>query len=161
MIIVSNTSPLTNLAAIGQFDLLHHLYSEIHIAEGVWNELNAGEKQWPGSKEVVNSYWVYRHVIQNQFLVKALRRDLDLGESESIALALELKADIILLDENDGRNAARRFNLKPVGVIGILLEAKKKHRIELIRPHLDALRQIAGFRLSKGVYMYALELADE
>jgi len=41
MIVVSNTSPLTNLAAIGQFELLHNLYAQIHIPLGVWNELNA------------------------------------------------------------------------------------------------------------------------
>jgi hypothetical protein len=42
MIVVSNTSPLTNLAAIGQFSLLGRLYNEIHIANAVWSELNAG-----------------------------------------------------------------------------------------------------------------------
>ena len=42
MIVVCNTSPLTNLAAIGQFDLLRRLYGQIHIAQGVWEELNAG-----------------------------------------------------------------------------------------------------------------------
>jgi predicted nucleic acid-binding protein len=41
MIVVSNTSPLTNLAAIGQFDVLQQLYGEIHIATGMWAELGA------------------------------------------------------------------------------------------------------------------------
>ena len=41
MIVVSNTSPLTNLAAIGQFNLLRKLYDEIHITRSVWQELNA------------------------------------------------------------------------------------------------------------------------
>jgi predicted nucleic acid-binding protein len=45
MIVVSNTSPLTSLAAIGQFDLLHHLYGELHIAQGVRGELNASGKR--------------------------------------------------------------------------------------------------------------------
>lgn len=52
MIVVSNTSPLTNLAAIGLFHLLHDLYGEIFIAEGVWAELNAYNQSWPGSQEV-------------------------------------------------------------------------------------------------------------
>jgi predicted nucleic acid-binding protein len=52
MIVVSNTSPLTNLAAIGQFDLLHRLYARLYIAEGVWDELNAQGKHWPGRDEV-------------------------------------------------------------------------------------------------------------
>ena len=52
MIVVSNTSPLTNLAAIGQLGLLHQLYARAHIAQAVWDELNAGEQHWPGRDEV-------------------------------------------------------------------------------------------------------------
>jgi uncharacterized protein len=77
MIVVSNTSPLTNLAAIGQFDLLRRLFGEIEIPEGVWSELNANGKRWPGSLEVATATWIKRHMIKNQPLVTALRRDLD------------------------------------------------------------------------------------
>ncbi len=87
--------------------------------------------------------------------------DLDRGESESIVLASELEADSILLDEKEGRNIARRANLKPLGVIGVLLEAKNKNFIKVISPYLDSLRQIAGFRIGDPLYRYALKLADE
>ena len=56
MIVVSNTSPLTNLAAIGQFHLLHLLYEKTYIAEGVWAELNAYQRPWPGSAEVAAGF---------------------------------------------------------------------------------------------------------
>ena len=69
MIVVSNTSPLTNLAAIGQFDLLHCLYGQVRIAQGVWEELNAGGKQWPGRDQVAQANWMERHTVQNQDLV--------------------------------------------------------------------------------------------
>lgn len=49
MIVVSNTSPLTNLAIIEQFHLLHALYQHIVIPESVWRELNANGIEWPGS----------------------------------------------------------------------------------------------------------------
>ncbi len=116
MIIVSNTSPLTNLAAIGQFHLLRRLYSELHIADGVWEELNAGGQRWPGSDEVAAAVWIHRHSVQDQPLVTVLQRDLDRGEAESIALALELRADLILLDEKEARRAAKRLGLYVVGV---------------------------------------------
>ena len=67
MIVVSNTSPLTNLAAIGQFDLLHRLYSQVHIAEGVWEELNAGGRRWPGRDEVAAADWIERRPVQNRW----------------------------------------------------------------------------------------------
>ena len=161
MKVVSNTSPLTNLAAIGQFDLLRKLYCEINIPDGVWDELNAFGKAWPGSREVAEADWVNRHTVKNQLWVSTLRSDLDRGESESIVPASELEADMVLLDEKDGRNAAFRINLKPVGVIGVLLEAKQKCLIEIIRPHLDSLRHIAGFRISDSLYFHALKLANE
>jgi len=161
MTVVSNTSPITNLAAIGQFDLLRMLYSRINIAQGVWEELNAMGKSWPGSQEVASSEWICLHSVKNHFLVRALRRDLDRGEAESIVLALELGADMILLDEKEGRHTAQRMKLKPVGVIGVLLEAKKKGMLNCIRPYLDSLRHIAGFWIADSLYLYALHLADE
>jgi predicted nucleic acid-binding protein len=161
VIVVSNTSPLTNLAAIGQFDLLHRLYGRVYIAQGVWEELNAGGTQWPGCVEVSHANWIEQRVVQNQDLVSALRRDLDRGEAETIALALQVGADLVLLDEREGRHAAQRLGLQVVGVVGILLEAKASGALESVRPHLDALRQEAAFYLDLSLIQHALALADE
>jgi len=161
MIVVSNTSPLTNLAAIGQFALLHQQYGRLHIAYGVWEELNARGQHWPGRDEVDTADWIERHTVKNQALVTALRRDLDRGEAETIALALQLRADLVLLDEREGRHAAQRLELRVSGVVGILLEAKSRGAVNVIRPHLDALRHKAGFYLSEPVYHAALSLAGE
>jgi predicted nucleic acid-binding protein len=161
MIVVSNTSPLTNLAAIGQFALLHELYGAIQIAEEVWEELNAFGQPWPGSREVANSPWISQKQVKNKELIQALRRDLDRGEAATIALAVELKADLVLLDEQDGRHAAQRMSLRPLGVLGILLEAKRKGIIAVVKPHVDNLRQTAGFYLSDAVYQTVLNLATE
>jgi hypothetical protein len=161
MIVVSNTSPITNLSAIGQFDLLQKLYDEIYIPEGVWSELNARDQSWPGSDDVERSTWVKREKVKNQTVVATLREDLDPGESETIALAIELKADLVLMDETEGRHKAKRLGLNVTGVIGILLEAKLKGYISQVQSLLDGLRQEAGFYLSSRVYQEALKLAEE
>jgi len=161
MIVVSNTSPLTNLASIGQFEVLQRLYKQLEIAEAVWDELNWGGKQWPGRDDTAKADWIHRNSIKNRDLVAALMRDLDRGEAESIALALELKADLVLLDEQEGRHAAQRLGLHVVGVVGILLEAKAAGVIDKIRPSLDALRQNAGFYLSDALYQAVLVLGHE
>lgn len=161
MIVVSNTSPLTNLAAIGQFALFHQLYGRLHIAEAAWEELNAQDRHWPGRDEVAAVDWIERHAVQNRALVIALRRDLDRGEAETIALALELGADLVLLDEREGRHAAQRLGLRVAGVVGVLLEAKSRGAVGAIRPYLDALRYKAGFYLARQVYDSALALAGE
>jgi uncharacterized protein len=161
MIVVSNTSPLTNLAAIGQFEILRRLYTHVHIAEGVWEELGARGTHWPGRDEVAGAEWIEHHPVQNQTLVTALRRDLDRGEAETIALALELGATVVLLDEREGRHAAGQLGLRVMGVVGILLDAKSHGAIEAVRPHLGALRQMAGFYLDDAVCDHALSLAGE
>ncbi|HEX3127256.1 MAG TPA: DUF3368 domain-containing protein [Thermoanaerobaculia bacterium] len=161
MIVVSNTSPITSLAAIGHFDLLRVLFGQIHIAQGVWHELNQGGRRHPGSHEVENASWVDRHEVENRTLVTILRRDLDRGEAETLALAVELKAVLVLLDEKEGRHAASRLGLSPLGVLGILLQAKRLGKIQEIRSCLDALRQQAGFFLGDRLYRDILEQAGE
>ena len=161
MIVVSNTSPLTNLAAIGRFNLLQELYGEIQIAQGVAAELWSGGRGWPGGQEVAAADWVHRHSVENHHLVHALQGSLDFGESETIALALELEADLVLIDERDGAREARRLGLRVVGVVGMLLEAKAKGFIDQVRPELLSLRQQAGFYLGEGLIQEVLQLAGE
>ena len=159
--VVSNTSPLTNLAAIGQLDLLQSLFGRVEIAHAVWDELNANGRSWPGRDEVAQASWIVRQAPSNQALIRALQRDLDRGESASIALAVELGADLILLDEQDGRRLAQQQGLKPMGVVGVLLLAKQRGLLPAIRPSLDALRTDAGFWLGDAVYQLALQKAGE
>lgn len=161
MTVVSNTSPLTSLAAIGQFELLRRLYGEVHIANAVWDELNAGGRSWPGRDEVASASWVQRREVKNHLLVTAFQRDLDRGEAETITLALEVDADLVLLDEREGRHVAQRLGLQVVGVVGILLEAMAKGMIDRMKPNLDALRQAAGFHLSETLYNSALRASGE
>ncbi len=161
MIVVSNTSPLTNLTIIGQFDLLRRRYGEIDIPEAVWDELNAGGVTWPGRDAVAEATWIKRHTVGNKTAVAALLDDLDRGEAESIVLALELGADLLLLDEADGRHHAQRLGLHVTGVIGTLRAAKEKRLIGAVRPHLDALRSVAGFYIGEELYQLVLETVGE
>lgn len=149
--VISNTSPLTNLAAIGQFDLLHRLYGELWITEAVWQELNAGGHAWPGGVEVAEAAWITRRAVVNRPLVTALRERLDPGEAETIALAVECQPCWVLMDEREGRHTAQRLGIKTVGVVGVLIEAKARGLIPQVGPLLEQLRQEAGFFLSDRV----------
>lgn len=160
MIVVSNTSPLTNLGAIGRLDLLQRLHGEIHIPRAVMEELRADQKLWPGAKEVAAASWIVQHEVKDRNLVAALGRQLGPGESEALTLAVEFKADLILLDEKDGRAAAVDLGLRLTGVCGVLLRAKLKGEILRVAPELDRL-QVFGFYLSKTARRHVLELAGE
>ena len=158
---VSNTSPLTNLAAIGQFDLLRQLYGGLLIAEVVWAELNVGGRAWPGRDEVAAADWIGRRAAANRPLVLALRERLDPGEAETIALAVECSPPFVLMDEQEGRRTAQRLGLKTVGVVGVLIEAKARGLIAEVGPLLERLRQEAGFYLSDRVIHEARAFCDE
>jgi uncharacterized protein len=73
---------------------------------------------------------------------------LDKGESEAIALGIELKADWTLLDEREGRKVAKSLGLKVTGILGVLLRAKQSGELESLQPVIDELISKAGFRIA-------------
>lgn len=94
-------------------------------------------------------------------MVEALSNELDIGEAEAIALALEMKVDQVLIDERRGRMVAARLNLGYTGILGILVEAKSQKLIFAVKPLLDALINQAGFWVAEPLYMRVLQLVDE
>ncbi len=110
----------------------------------------------PGASEVRSAGWIKTKPASNRQLVQALRQDLDAGEAEAIALALETQADLLLMDERIGRESARYFGLHFTGLIGILIEAKSQGLIDSVKVHLDELRNRAGFRVRNELYLRVL-----
>ncbi|BAB74503.1 DUF3368 domain-containing protein [Anabaena sp. FACHB-709] len=161
MPIVSNTSPITNLAAIGKIHLLKQLYGGIIIPSAVFHELTQWGDSIPGAKEVKTLHWIQVNPITNDDLVVSLRNKLDEGESSAIALALELKADWLIIDEQLGRQIAIEYNLKITGILGILIEAKSRGLILSVKPVLDDLINIAKFWVSRSLYNRILSIVDE
>ena len=90
MVVVSNTSPITNLAAIGQLNLLQQLYNEIIIPQAVYQELTCRGNAIPGAIEVQTLSWIDIQQVTNP-IAKTLQNRLHAGESEAIALAIELQ----------------------------------------------------------------------
>lgn len=161
MIVVSNTSPITNLAAISQLTLLQQLYGTIVIPQAVYDEMAGVGRVVAGSVEVQTKSWIQAQRVANNTLVTALQLELDGGEAEAIALAIELKADLLLLDERRGRTVASRFGLKFTGILGVLIEAKHKGVISAVKPVVDSLILTAGFWITDSLYQRVLEIAGE
>ena len=78
--------------------------------------------------------------------------NLDPGESYAIASAVEQKGDELLMDERRGRQVATQLGLSIIGLLGILLLAKQRQLIPQIKPILDRLIQVVGFRVSAQLY---------
>ena len=111
----------------------------------------------PGADEVKNAAWIEKKAVANTQLVMALQQELDAGEAEAIAVALEAEADVLLMDERLGQETARHLGLHCVGLIGVLVEARQKKLIDAIKPHLDSLRDAAGFRIGDDLYARVLD----
>ncbi len=161
MIIISDTSPINNLAAINQLSLLQQLYGTVIIPEAVYQELTDPDFPVAGATEVQTLDWIQTRQVSDCTVVEALINELDKGEAEAIALALEIKAEQLLIDERRGRLVAKQLNIRYVGILGILVEAKGQGLISTVRPLLDALRNQAGFWVDEALYNRVLQLVGE
>lgn len=156
MSVASNASPLVNLGRIGQLELLPQLYGELLVPEAVWHEVVVQGRGQPGAHEVETADWIRIVPVANRALVRALRQELDAGEAEAIALALEARVDMLLMDEHLGRETALHMGVQCVGLVGVLVEAKHRGLIGQVKPLLDILRNVAGFWLSERLYQRVL-----
>ena len=150
MITISDSSPLIALHAIDRLDLLRALYQSILIPPAVAAEVN----RFPLPP------WIHVTPVPGNVAELAGERGLGPGESEVIRLALHLKPDQILLDEENGRVAADRRGVFVIGVLGVLLTAKKAGILGSIRGDLDRLRQ-TSFHVSSRLYREILVRAGE
>ena len=88
MPIVSNTSPILNLALIDELQLLRQQFGEVVIPEGVLEELRVDD-DLPGTHAIckaIEEEWIQVCELNQKPLAKSLQRELDTGEAEAIAL---------------------------------------------------------------------------
>lgn len=161
MIVVSNTSPVINLAVVNHLNLLQKLYSKVVIPQAVYDEIVIEGAGQAGAEEVEQSEWIEVRPVANRPLVKSLESDLDIGEAEAVVLAVELKADLLLIDERKGRAVANRLGVNYIGLLGVLVQAKHNGLIPAVRPVMDSLMTQAGFWVSNELYAHILQVTGE
>lgn len=159
MLVISNTTPFISLAVIGQLHLLPLLYGHVIIAPAVQAELQRGGSFQVGVIEFGAADWINVIALQDPRRADLLN-DLDRGEAETIALAQELNADLVLMDERLGRKYARRAGLKISGTLGVLVKAKMRGIVPAVKPLIEQLLQ-NGIYLNGTVIQEALALAGE
>lgn len=160
-LVISNASPIMNLAIIGRLDLLREFFSIVYVTQGVWKETVIDGENKSGVSEIKNAKWIKVVTIEETPLLQLLLKDLDIGESETIAYAIENKNALVLLDEEDAREIADLYGIEKTGVIGILMRAKLEGKISLLRPVMDELRNNAGFWIKDSLYEGALKTVGE
>lgn len=162
MIVVSDTSPIGSLFLIGQIDLLPAVFGNVIIPEQVFAELLVLETDFGHDlTSLRNAPWLKIRDAHDAQAVARLRTILDQGESEAIVLAKELNADFLLIDESEGRKIAQQEGLQIIGLLGVLMQAKRKGLIHLVKPLLDDLRLRADFRIAESLYQEVLRRVGE
>lgn len=163
MPIISNTSPLLNLAIINHLHLLRQQFEQIFIPPQVLTEFKL-DADYPGVEQLEQALaadWVQIVDLNNNKLAQVLMLELDQGEAAAIALALEQNYHQILLDERDGRAKAKALGLKPIGVLGVLLRAKVEGKLASVKAAMQALRNEAGFFVADDLFETILTEAGE
>jgi hypothetical protein len=148
---VSNASPLIALEQIGKLDLLEKLFLNVLIPPAVTREITS---------IVTLPAWIIKSNLIHPIGPQILSASLGAGESEAISLGLEVGAQWVILDDRPARRAAEAIGLPAIGTLGILLAAKRRGFLTVIRPNLDKLIGV-GFRVSTDLYKQVLTDAGE
>jgi len=153
MIVVSDTSAITALLQVGRAALLKELYGEILIPEAVREELAQTHTSLPPFLRCERAL--------NANEVRRLGAEFDQGEAEAIVLAKERHADLLLMDELQGRRVALREGVPFIGLLGVLVQAKQNGCISSVRQLIEELETVADFRLSDEIKLVAIRKAGE
>jgi len=153
MIVVSDTSPLTALLTVGEAELLPRLFHEVVIPEGVRAELLRSHPALPAWLRVVG--------VKDTARAARYAQIVDAGEAEAIELARELRADRLLIDERKGRKLAVDEGVAVIGLLGVVLVAKRRQLIPSARTLLQRLENEAGLYLSEDIRNAALVTVGE
>jgi predicted nucleic acid-binding protein len=160
VIVVTDSTVLIGLAKLGKLTLLKEIFSKVSIPEEVFKELVERGKDKPGSNLIRESSWIEKKTVKDKTQVNFLMGSLDRGEAEVLALARELEADLILMDEGKARKSAVIAGFNVMGLLGLFNLAKNIGLIHEVRPLVTEL-MTKKFRLSDKVIEEALKKAGE
>ncbi len=159
MVVVSDTSSFYYFLLLRWGFILKELFGTVSIPVAVAEELLQTQEEF--IDEALKQEWINIVSLTNRDLFNQLLLELDLGESEAIALAFESQASYLLIDERKGTAVARSLNLNTTGVLGVLLYAKDKGIIPEVKGYLDRLITETSFYCDAHLKSIVLQKANE
>jgi uncharacterized protein len=162
-LVVSDTSPVSALVVMGWLDWLRRRWQVVHVPEMVWQELRrrSSPADWETLEDARCKGWLQVVTVADFPPLPPQAADLHAGECEALALAMELQAEWLLMDEREGRLVAQSMGIKVTGTVGIVLWAKTEGLIPSVREALKELRRQAGFFLKDELIEAAAREAGE
>lgn len=164
MKVICNTSPIIGLLSINRLSLLWQLFDCVIIPQAVYQELCADTEKHSAEIQQIEACILQGKItiyqINNSQMVKAMYGKLHYGELEVIVGAKEQGLPLAIIDEIAARKMASEFLIDTIGIMGILLLAKKRRIVKEIRSDLELLRK-NGYRISDKLFEETLRKAGE
>ena len=148
-VIISDTSCLIILTKIGELNLLRQIYKTVTITRDILLEYGENLPDWIKIQQV-----------KDNSRQQLLEMQIDKGEASAIALALETRNNILILDDWKARKVAERLGISVTGTLGVIIKAKNSGLIPSIKPFLEKIRE-TNFRISEELEQIALIEANE
>jgi len=158
-LIVSNTTPIINLAEIDRLDLLEDLFGKVVVPPAVVDELRAKRNLFPRAGDAADRFKIVSP--KNHLLVRGFRSVVHTGEAECLGLAMENPGSLLLLDDLQARALATANGLLFTGTLGLLVEAKARGLVDAVAPLIEKLRVSARFWISLELETRVLNDAGE
>lgn len=169
--VVSNASPLIYAAKISFLDIFTELYGRILLPPAVHKEVvEQGVDHKAADGLVIQEAVTKGHLqvvelnqkAQTETEILTKTPEISRGEAEAIALARQVKAELLIIDERSGTLAAKVWGIRTVGLLGVIIEATRQNIITFKQLKKYFKRLIdTEFRLKHRDYVKAMELAEE
>jgi predicted nucleic acid-binding protein len=159
--IVSNTTPLSNLIQLQLLTLLGDLWGVVSIPMAVQHELERGSAFLGNWQDAEGASAIQVREVPSDPLTQQFLLSLHLGEAEALTLAIREHVSLFLCDDLDARRAANHHGIPVTGTLGLLLKAKQEGLIPEVLPYLERLRQEVRFWFTDDLYRQLQELANE
>ncbi len=161
MIVVADTSVILNLCRVQHERLLPQLFQRVLIPTTVAAEFVRLSQTAGRFTALTLPDWVEILPSPESFPPEVIQASLDAGESAAIALCLKEKANALLIDESLGREVAAQLGIRTIGILGILVESRRRGFVLNVKNILERLESDAGFWISRTLRKRVLELAGE
>ena len=156
-IVIADAGALISLGHIGQISLITDVFGDFYLVRAVWNELQ--NYTHPGF-----DYNILKDLEQKVLDINKtnfLANIMDYGESESLLLYLEIKADYLLIDDRKAREIAEDLGINCIGTLGLLIKGKQKGLIKELRPFFEQFLKAGRFFSINLLNQVLYELGEE
>ena len=157
-LVIADAGPLIAFARLHQLGLLPQIFGRVLVTDIVFAEC-------AGRADFLESPLIREAVANKQLELctapdfSAYTQKIDAGEASAIAVAIEYGCGV-LMDDKAGRAMAKNAAVPVIGTVGVLVLAKRKGLVPLVKPLLENLIA-SGYFLSKKIIAAALAAAGE